>query len=172
MNATREHYIKLLCFNTVNLSLFLIQKGSKHQLQTSVAQKKMFVHRPAKNNPPVSEVYVEDFYWLDNSFSFVPIPMLHIKHHVITKVYFFMLMDIMMMIEESPSLSAIILWVQLTSTFPWPHPWGDMDDQGIQLTYCITRLDGRAVRRVRERRGDANRRGVRRTGQEWGRHRN
>lgn len=66
--------------------------------------------------------------------------LLQLKHKTIKGVYFF---------EEGPSVSSTILWAQLPSKFDRPHPCGDMDDQGIRLTYRITRLDGGAGRRVR-----------------------
>lgn len=108
-----------------------------------------FAHRPAKNNPPFS-----DSYWLDNSFKFKT-GQTNLAHNASChqKICFFMPRDTKLMIEEGSSLSAVIVCVQLSSTFAGPHPWGDMDDQGIQLTHCITRLDGRAGRRVRKKEG-------------------
>lgn len=46
--------------------------------------------------------------------------------------------------DDLKSLSALILWVRFTC----PHPRGDTEVQGIQLTYWITRFDGAEGRRV------------------------
>lgn len=90
----------------------------------------------------------QDSCWLEITVSlqplwvlrFVPRPTLHMKRHCKQ-----------LQVDghkEVPSLSALILWVRLTRTSTGPHPWGDTDNQGIQLTYWITRSDGRPERRV------------------------